>query len=108
MSIERLNFDKKNNVINIDEVKEILFQMVGIETTPNLLYVIKQIKENVILATDSEDKEEIKKYLENIKRNDNYLSEKYRDTNEKRNYVDAVEKIISFLEEKIKLIKKTY
>lgn len=105
---EKFNFEKKENIINIDEVKRILDERADVEIIPNFLFIVKQIKENANLAIDSEDKDEIKKYLENIKRSHNYLGEKYRDTKEQRSYIEAVKKIMSFLEDKVRPVKKAY
>lgn len=102
---QRINVVKKIDSVEAEELKQLLNQRAEEETIPNFLYSVKQINDNVNLALETQDKDEIKKYLKNIKRNDNYLSEKYRDTKEQRAYSEGVERIICFLEDKIKALK---
>lgn len=102
---ERNNFEKKANLINIDEVKKVLDERVGVETAPNLLHVVSQIGSSFNEALESEDKERIKELYEKIRMHDNYLSEKYRDTSEQREYNEAVEQSMEVLRNKIKAFK---
>ena len=106
MISERLNFEKKENIINVDEVKKILEERVGLETIPNFLYTIKQTSLSFNEAIESEDKDRIMELYEKIRMHNNYLSEKYRNTPEERKYTEAVEQAMEFLKSKIKKLKK--
>jgi len=63
---ERLNFEKKVNIINIDEVKKILDERVEVETITNFLYTISQISLSFKEAIESEDRNRITELYEKI------------------------------------------
>jgi len=103
---ERLNFEKKVNIINIDEVKKILDERVEVETIPNFLYTISQISLSFKEAIESEDRNRITELYEKIRMHNNYIGEKYRSTPEERKYMEAVEQAMEALKSKIKTLKK--
>ena len=106
MISERLNFEKKANTLDIDEIKRTLDERAEIETIPNFLNAISQTSLSFNEAIDSEDKDRVAELYEKIRIHDNYLSEKYRSTPEERKYTEAVEQAMEVLKNKIKTLRK--
>lgn len=106
MISERFNFEKKVKIIDVNEIKRILDERAEIETMPNFLYAISQIRLSFNEAVESEDKDRTIELYEKIRMYDNYLSEKYRNTSEERKYTEAVEQAMEVLKSKIKILKK--
>jgi len=106
MISERFNIEKKENIINIDEVKITLDERVELETIPNFLYAIQQISSSFNEAINSEDRNRVTELYEKIRMHDNYLSEKYRSTPEEIKYIEAVERSMEVLKSKIKIFKR--
>jgi soluble cytochrome b562 len=115
--LEKLNNFKQNNIDanrritfndNQEQVGEIekeisrnLKERIKKEHIDNFKFVIKQISDNFDKAIDSKDLEEIKESKKIIKGHENYLGEKYRDSESERDYMLLVQAAIKILEDKI-------
>ena len=95
------NLNKNNDVLDIGAIKSVLATRVNLENIQNFRYIIEQISSNFNKAVDCEDKNDIKPFLDNIKRHESYLGEKYRDTREEKDYIKTVNQAINFLENKL-------
>jgi methionyl-tRNA synthetase len=104
--VEEFNFNQKINTINVEDLKNVLNERIGVETIPNLLYAISQIGPSFNEAINSDNKDRVVELYEKIRMHDNYLSEKYRSTPEERRYTEAVEQAMEVLRNKIKTFKK--
>lgn len=104
---EKFNFEKKVEIINVDEIKNILNERIEVETVPNFAYIVSQINFNFNKALDSDNKDEVIEFYEKLRINDNYLSEKYRGNQEERDYMETVEKAMEIINKKIKELKKS-
>ncbi|HSE57019.1 MAG TPA: hypothetical protein VLB02_02965 [Candidatus Paceibacterota bacterium] len=102
--MEGNNFEKVNSNKENAEVIEIKFALdneVQKENPENWVRVIKWIAEAFTKGLQAEDKEAIKEAYSQIKTHDNYLSAKYRSTDEQQVYLRHVQAAMDYLSDRL-------
>ncbi len=95
-------FNKTNEIINdFNVIKSALFYQINIETIQNFKNIISEIHYFFEKGARSENKEEIKASIHKLNIHENYLTEKYRDTKEEREYMKIVNDAINYLQNKL-------
>lgn len=83
-------------------IKSTIDTMATTEYPSNISFTIQKINENVYKALDTEDIAELEECLNGLKIHMGYLSEKFRDSREERNYLSVVETVMERASQKIR------